>query len=47
MTAEMTLRLRQSEVREAINSLLGLEERTDENRSELRTLTADGARPRN
>ena len=40
MTAEMTLRLRQSEVREAINSLLGLEERTDENRSELRTLTA-------
>ena len=41
MTAEMTLRLRQSEVREAINTLLGLEERTDENRSELRVLTGE------
>ena len=40
MTAEQKFRLRQSEVREAINSLLGLDERTDENRSELRALTA-------
>lgn len=41
MTAEQRLSLRQSEVREAINSLLGLDERTDEHRSELRTLTAE------
>ena len=42
MTILQKLQLRQSEVREKLNTLLGLETRTEEQDAELVTLTAEG-----
>ena len=37
------LQIRQSEIRQRLNELLGLETRTEEQTSELKTLTAEGS----
>ena len=42
MTILQKLQLRQSEVREKLNTLLGLETRTEDQDKELTTLTAEG-----
>ena len=43
MTPRQRLELRASQIRERLNELLGLEERTDEQRTEIRTLTGEAA----
>ena len=42
MTALQKLQVRQSEIRERLNALLAIEERSDEERGELETLTTEG-----
>ena len=46
MTILQKLQLRQSEVREKLNTLLGLETRTEDQDKELTTLTAEGQKIR-
>ena len=43
MTKLQKLQIRQSEIRERLNSLLGLETRSEEQTTELKTLTAEGS----
>ena len=44
MTAAQRIAVRQSEIRESINGLLGIAERTDDQQAELHKLTAEGTR---
>ena len=47
MTKLQTLQIRKSEISEKLNSLLGLETRTEEQDGELVKLTAEGQRKSN